>query len=55
VPLQAPAGREVIFVGSALKYSLTLLYQLFPDRWVRKSRRGSISMSGGYLCGVPLS
>jgi hypothetical protein len=27
----------VIFVGSALKYSLLLLYQLFSDRWVRKS------------------
>jgi hypothetical protein len=37
MPLQAPFGREVIFVGSALKYSLSLLYQLFPDRWVRKS------------------
>jgi hypothetical protein len=38
VSLQAPSGREVIFVGSALKYSLTLLYQLFPNHWVRKSR-----------------
>jgi hypothetical protein len=37
VSLQAPSGREVIFVGSALKYSLALLYQLFPNRWVRKS------------------
>jgi hypothetical protein len=36
VSLQAPSGREVIFVGSALKYSITLLYQLFPNRWVRK-------------------
>jgi hypothetical protein len=38
VSLQAPSGREVIFVDSALKYSLSLLYQLFPNRWVRKSR-----------------
>jgi hypothetical protein len=37
VSLQAPAGREVIFVGSALKYSLVLLYQLFSQCWVRKS------------------
>jgi hypothetical protein len=37
VPLQAPFGRQVIFIGSALKYSLALLYQLFPNRWVRKS------------------
>jgi hypothetical protein len=37
VSLQAPFGRQVIFVGSALKYSLALLYQLFPNRWVRKS------------------
>jgi hypothetical protein len=35
--LQAPSGREVIFVGSTLKYSLALLYQLFPNRWMRKS------------------
>jgi hypothetical protein len=35
--LQALSGREVIFVGSILKYSLSLLYQLFPDHWVRKS------------------
>jgi hypothetical protein len=35
--LQAPSGREVIFVSSALKYSLVLLYQLFPNHWVRKS------------------
>jgi hypothetical protein len=34
--LQAPSDREVIFVGSALKYSLVLLYQLFPSHWVRK-------------------
>jgi hypothetical protein len=27
----------VIFIDSALKYSLALLYQLFLDRWVRKS------------------
>jgi hypothetical protein len=37
VSLSAPAGREVIFVTSALKYSLSLLYQLFPYHWVRKS------------------
>jgi hypothetical protein len=32
VSLQAPSGREVIFVGSAMKYSLALLCLLFPDR-----------------------
>ena len=37
VSLQAPSGRKVVFVGSASKYSLTLLYQLFPNHWVRKS------------------
>jgi hypothetical protein len=37
VSLQAPSGREVIFVGSAMKYSLALLCLLFPDRWTRKS------------------
>jgi hypothetical protein len=38
VSLQAPLGRQVIFVGSAMKYSLALLCLLFPDRWTRKSR-----------------
>jgi hypothetical protein len=37
VSLQAPSIMEVTFVGNALKYSLVLLYQLFLDRWVRKS------------------
>jgi hypothetical protein len=37
VSLQAPSGREVIFQGSALKYSLSLLCKLFPNRWMRKS------------------
>jgi hypothetical protein len=32
VSLQAPSGREVIFIGNTLKYSLALLYQLFPNR-----------------------
>jgi hypothetical protein len=36
VSLQAPSSREVIFAGTALKYSLMLLYQLFPNHWVRK-------------------
>jgi hypothetical protein len=36
VSSQAPSGVEVIFVGGAMKYSLTLLYQLIPYRWVRK-------------------
>jgi hypothetical protein len=37
ISLHAPSGRYVIFVGSAMKYSLPLLYHLFPDRWTRKS------------------
>lgn len=37
ISLQAPSGREVIYQGSALKYSLSFLCQLFPDRWMRKS------------------
>jgi hypothetical protein len=37
VSLHALSGREVIFVGSALKYSLSLLYQLFLNHWERKS------------------
>ena len=46
VSLQAPSGREVIFQGSArevifqgsaMKYSLSLLSQMFPNRWTRKS------------------
>ena len=37
VSLQAPSGREVVFQGSAVKYALSLLCQLFPDHWTRKS------------------
>jgi hypothetical protein len=37
ISLHAPSGRDVIFVGSTMKYSLSLLYHLFPDRWMRKS------------------
>jgi hypothetical protein len=37
ISLHAPSGRDVIFVGSAMKYSLSLLCHLFPDRWTRKS------------------
>jgi hypothetical protein len=37
ISLHAPSGRDMIFVGSAMKYSLSLLYHLFPDRWTRKS------------------
>jgi hypothetical protein len=29
ISLNAPFGREAIFVGSPMKYSLLLLYQLF--------------------------
>jgi hypothetical protein len=36
VSLQATSEREAIFVGRALKYSLVLLYQLFPNHWMRK-------------------
>jgi hypothetical protein len=37
IPLQAPSGREVVFYGSAPKFSLALLCYLFPGRWMRKS------------------
>jgi hypothetical protein len=37
ISLHAPSGRDVIFVGGAMKYSLALLYHLFPDRRTRKS------------------
>jgi hypothetical protein len=37
ISLHAPSDRDVIFVGSAMKYSLALLYHLFLDRWTRKS------------------
>jgi hypothetical protein len=37
ISLHAPSSRDVIFVGSAMKYSLTLLYHLFPDHWTGKS------------------
>jgi hypothetical protein len=35
--LQAPSSREVIFLGSSPKFTLSLLAQLLPDRWSRKS------------------
>jgi hypothetical protein len=37
ISLHAPFGRDMIFVGSAMKYCLDLLYHLFPNRWMRKS------------------
>jgi hypothetical protein len=37
VLLQAPSGREVVFLGSSPKYTLSLLAQLLPDRRSRKS------------------
>jgi hypothetical protein len=37
ISLHAPSGRDMTFVGSAMKYSLALLYHLFPDLWRRKS------------------
>jgi hypothetical protein len=36
ISLHAPSSRDVIFVGSAMKYCLSLLYHLFPDHWTRK-------------------
>jgi hypothetical protein len=30
ISLHAPSGRDVIFVGSIMKYSFSLLYHLFP-------------------------
>jgi hypothetical protein len=36
VLLQAPSGREVVFLGSSPKYTLSSS-QLLPDRWSRKS------------------
>jgi hypothetical protein len=38
ISLHAPSSGDVIFVGSVMKYSLSLLYHLFPGRWMRKSR-----------------
>jgi hypothetical protein len=35
--LQALSGREVVFLGSSPKYTLSLLSQLLPDRQTRKS------------------
>jgi hypothetical protein len=32
ISLHAPSSRDAIFVGSATKYSFSLLYHLFPDR-----------------------
>jgi hypothetical protein len=37
VSLQAPSGREVVFLGSSPKYTLSLLSQLLLDRQTRKS------------------
>jgi hypothetical protein len=37
VLLQAPSGREVVFLGSSPKFTLSLLSQLLPDRRSRKS------------------
>jgi hypothetical protein len=37
VLLQAPSGREVVFLGSSPKFMLSLLAQLLPDRRSRKS------------------
>jgi hypothetical protein len=37
VSLQAPSGREVVFLGSSPKYTLSLLSQLLSDRRTRKS------------------
>jgi hypothetical protein len=37
VLLQASSGREVVFLGSSPKYTLSLLSQLLPDRRSRKS------------------
>jgi hypothetical protein len=37
VLLQASSGREVVFLGSSPKYTLSLLAQLLPDRRSRKS------------------
>jgi hypothetical protein len=37
VLLQASSGREVVFLGSSPKFTLSLLSQLLPDRRSRKS------------------
>jgi hypothetical protein len=37
VLLQAPLGREVVFLGSSPKYTLSLLSQLLLDHRSRKS------------------
>jgi hypothetical protein len=37
VLLQASSGREVVFLGSSQKFTLSLLSQLLPDRRSRKS------------------
>ena len=37
ISLQAPLGHEVVFQGSAPKFSLALLCYMFPSRWLRKS------------------
>jgi hypothetical protein len=37
VLLQAPSGKEVVFLGSSLKFTLSLLAQLLPDYRSRKS------------------
>jgi hypothetical protein len=35
--LQAPLGREVVFLGSSPMFTLSLLLQLLSDHWSRKS------------------
>jgi hypothetical protein len=45
VLLQASSGREVIFLGSSPKFTLSLLSQLLPDRRSRKS--GIFFLHGG--------
>jgi hypothetical protein len=38
VLFQAPSGKEVVFLGSSPKFTLSLLSQLLPDHRSRKSR-----------------
>ena len=45
VLLQAPSSREVVFLGSSPKLTLSLLSQLLPDHWSRKS--GNFFLHGG--------
>jgi hypothetical protein len=46
--LQALSGREVVFLGSSPKFTLSLLAQLLPDRRSRKS--GIFFLHGGGGC-----